>query len=120
MTQQNQLIVWGVAAGLAACVLLPLLDHIGRLELAIPIGAGAGTIGAVIKVNWELRERAWFWVTMTIITGLHVLLILYVPWRKGWVPAPATVGFCIVDLVIILGVLNLIGRLFGGATKTSV
>jgi hypothetical protein len=109
----------GVAAGLAACVLLPLLDHAGRLELTIPIGAGAGTIGAVIKVNWELRVRLWFWVTMAIITGLHVLHILYVPRHEGWVPAPLTIGFCILDLLIILGILNLVGRLFKGVAKTS-
>jgi hypothetical protein len=119
MTQRNQLIIWGVAAALAMAVLLPLLDHIGRIELAIPAIAGTGTIGAVIKVNWELRGRVWFWVTMAIITALHVLLILYVPWHEGWVPAPVTLGFCLVDLLIILGILNLIGRLFKGGTKTS-
>ena len=119
MTQRNQLIIWGVAAGLAASVLLPWLNHIGRLELGVPIGAGAGTIGALIKVNWELRRRVWFWVTMAIITGLHVLLILYVPWHQGWVPAPLTFGIAIVDLVIMLGILNLIGRRFKSGTKTS-
>ena len=119
MTRQKQLIIWGVAAGLAACVLLPLFDHIGRLELAIPTVAAAGTIGAVIKVNWELRWRVWFWVTIAVITGLHVLLIIYVPWHKGWVPAPIGAAFCIMDVAIILGILNLIGRLFNGETKTS-
>ncbi len=119
MTRQKQLIIWGVAAGLAACVLLPLFDRIGQLELAIPTFAGAAVIIAVIKVNWELRGRVWFWVTMAIITGLHVLLILHVPWHKGWVPAPVTFAFCIVDILIILGILNVIGRLFNGETKTS-
>ena len=118
MTQRNQLIVitGGLAAGVAVSA---LLDHIGRLDLAIPTFAGAAVIGAVVKVNWELRGRVWFWVTMAVITGLHVLLILYVPWHKGWVPAPVTFGFCILDLAIILGILNLIGRLFNGETKTS-
>jgi hypothetical protein len=119
MTQQKQLIIWGVAAGIAACALLPLLDHIGRLELAIPIGAGAAAICAVIKVNWDLRGRLWFWATMAVIAGLHMPLILYVPWHKGWVPAPVTFGFCIVDVAIILGILNLIGRLLKGGTRTS-
>src|SRR5580704_7364312 len=103
MTQQKQLIIWGIAAGLAACALLPWLNHIGRLELGIPIIGGAGMIGVVIKVNWELRGRLWFWVTMAMITGLHVLLILYVPWHKGWVPAPVSAGFGIADVMIQLG-----------------
>ena len=81
--------------------------------------AAAAAIGAVIKVNWELRGRVWFWVTMAIIAGLHVLLIPYVPWHKGWVPARVTFGFCIVDVAIILGILNLIGRLFKGGMKTN-
>lgn len=118
MTQQNQLVIWGVAAGAAACVLLPLLDHMGRIELAVPIGAAAGTIGAVIKVNWELHRHAWFWVTMGIITSLHALLILNLPWHKGWIAAPVTLSFCMVDLMIILGILSLLTRLFRSGTKS--
>lgn len=119
MTQQNQLIIWGVSAGVAMAVLLPLFSRMGRAQLAVPTLAAAGTIGAVIKVDWELHRRAWFWFTMAIITGLHVLLILWLPWHKDWIPAPVTLGFCIVDLVIILAILNLIGRLFQVRTKTS-
>jgi hypothetical protein len=119
MTQRNQLIIWGIAAVLAACAVLPLFDRIGRLDLGIPTVAGAGTIGVAIKVNWELRGRVWFWVTMAIITGLHVLLILYVPWHKGWVPVPVTFGFCIVDMAIILGILNLVQRFFKDEMETS-
>jgi hypothetical protein len=119
MTQRSQLIVWGIAVALAMAVALPVLDHIGRIELAIPTVAAALTISAVVKVNWEFHERLWFWVTMAAIAGLHVLLILCIPWHKGWIPAPVTLGFCIVDAAIILGILNLIGRLFEGGARTS-
>jgi hypothetical protein len=48
---------------------------------------------------------------MTVIAALHVLLILFVPWKAGWVPAPVTLVFCVVDLAIIYGVIGLNERL---------
>jgi hypothetical protein len=102
-----------VGLALAAVVfpIVPLLDHLGRPELRYPVIAALGAIGFAIRGNWDLRNRLWFWITMTVIAALHVPLILLVPWKAGWVPAPVTMAFCIVDLAIIYGVIGFIKKL---------
>ena len=55
---------------------------------------------------------------MILIVALHVLLILWVPWRAGWIPAPVTIAVAMVDLVVVVRVLKLIGRLVDG-TKSA-
>lgn len=43
--------------------------------------------------------------------ALHVALILFVPWKSGWVPARFTTLFCIVDLAMIFGVVALVQKM---------
>lgn len=97
------------AAGIAPVLLL--LNHFDRSDLMIPTMASAATIAATIKVCSEFHKRTWFWITMTAIGILHVLLILYFPWRAGWIPAPLTILVCIADFVVILGFVYIIEKL---------
>jgi len=114
VTERNQKILAFTGGGIIAIVLLPLLEHLGRIELFYPIGVTVAMIAGVIKLCWELRQRLWFWVTMILVVALHVPIILYVPWRAGWIPAPVTIAVCMVDLVIVVRTLKHIGRLVDG------
>lgn len=111
MTERSQRIAAAVGGGLFAVVLLPLLDHLGRMELFFPILATVAMTAGVFKLCWGLRRQPSFWVAMNLVVALHVLLILYVPWRPGWIPAPTTIAFCMVDLAIVVPTIKLIGRL---------
>ncbi len=106
---------WGVL-----CVIigsLPiywLLDHFGRLTIALPTLNGVGMLGFAIAVKRKLRRRAWFWVTMAVIAALHVPLILFVPWTTRWVPALAIAAIDSADLCVILTILAVVGRFMEG------
>jgi hypothetical protein len=106
---------WGVL-----CVIigsLPaywLFDHFGRLNIALPTLNGVGMLGFAIAVKWNLRRRMWFWVTMALIAGLHVPLILFVPWGTRSVPALAIAAIDSLDFCLILWVLSIVGNLMGG------
>ncbi|MGA9885192.1 MAG: hypothetical protein WBQ34_15870 [Candidatus Acidiferrales bacterium] len=117
MTDRNQKILAFAGGGIIAIILLPLLDHLGRIELFFPILGTVAVIVGVVSLSWELRRRPWYWVTMILVVALHVPVILYVPWRAGWIPAPVTIAVCMVDLLIVVRVLKLIGR-FVDRTKS--
>lgn len=117
VTDRNQKLLAFAGGGIIAIILLPLLDHLGRIELFFPILGTVAVIVGVVSLSWELRRRPWYWVTMILVVALHVPVILYVPWRAGWIPAPVTIAVCMVDLLIIVRVLKLIGR-FVDRTKS--
>ncbi len=47
---------------------------------------------------------------MTAFVALHVLLILFVPWRTRWVPASACAAIGAVDLYRMLAILFVVGK----------
>lgn len=110
--------MWIAGAMLGAALLLPYLDHIHRFELAYPILCAGASIIGVVWVSPELRGHLWFWATIAIVAALHVPLILYLPWRAGWIPAPLLLVFCIADALIILAIIQAVQRLKDG-TKAS-
>lgn len=34
------------------------------------------------RICWPLRHRAWFWVTMAVISTMHFAAIVFVPWSE--------------------------------------
>ena len=55
---------------------------------------------------------------MVVIAAVHVLVILSVPWREGWVPAPLLIVLCIADAAIILGIISVVQKLVDGTNRT--
>ena len=91
-----------------------LLKHYGMVHLYRPILNGAGVFGFLLYLKWRLRRYAWFWVTMTAVLALHVLLISVIPWTNNWVPALTTAGIDSLDLCLVFWILGIIEVLVGG------
>ena len=110
---------WGVLSWMALCLpVVWLLDHLGRLDLALPTLNCIAVLGFLIKVKWKLRRCAWFWITMTIIAALHVLLLLFIPWTTKWVPAIAIAAIDSADFIVVLAILSIVGKYLEGPTTT--
>ena len=58
----------------------------------------------------------WFWVVLTIVAALNVLMILFVPWTNRWVPALAIAVIDTADLIVILAIFSIVGKLMEGTT----
>ena len=97
-----------------------LFDRFGRFDLASPTLFSALVIGFAITIKWELRRHLWFWITLTVIVVLHILLILLVPWTTKWIPALVVTPFCIADLVVILTIIKLVEKLVGPPRSASL
>ena len=76
--------------------------------------ATIAVLAFTIAVKWKLRQRVWFWITMTVIAALHVLLISSVPWTTEWVPALVITPIIIVDFYGILWILSVVGKFMKG------
>lgn len=90
---------------------LILLSYLGKPELMYPVIGASAAIALAIRGRWELRSHWWFWITAIAIVGLHVSLILVIPWKAGWIPAPITTLAGIVDLVILFGIFGIVEKL---------
>jgi hypothetical protein len=79
------------------------------------LAAWVFTIAIVMSVRifWGRRRLLWFWVTVAILTALHVLLILYVPWPgvHTTIGGPALFPFGLLDIVIMCGCFKLVEKL---------
>jgi hypothetical protein len=102
---------WGVLCVMIGVIPVYILfDHFEKPALTMPIASCVGAIVFAIVLKWNLRTRASFWITMTVIAALHVPLILFVPWPTKWVPAAEFAGFASIDLYVMLAILSFVGN----------
>ncbi len=113
--QQMRLPWWGVLCWMAGCALIVWpFYHSGRLDLARPVLYSIGMLGIATVIKWKLKRHVWFWVTMTILAALHVLLILFVPWTSEWIPAIVVIPIGVADLYAMLWAISLVGKFMEG------
>jgi hypothetical protein len=96
------LLAWGT-------VCLPVvspLNHVGRLELALPILGSFAIFSFLLMLKWNLRSRIWFW-----------MMLLILPWTAKWVSPLVTGGIASVDLCLLLAIVSAAGRLIDGPGK---
>lgn len=112
--KQMRLPWWGVLCVIFGTVLLALLFvYFGRFDLARPSLISAAIITLVVVMRWRLRRHAWFWGTMIVLAGLHLPLILFVPWTAHWIPALVIIPVGIADVYVMLWVLLVVGKFMG-------
>jgi hypothetical protein len=106
---------WGVLCWMIGCaVIVWLLDHLGRFDLARPALLSIGMLGVATAIKWKLRQHVWFWIAMSVIVALHILLILFVPWTTRWIPAILIIPIGIADLYLMLAILSVVGKFVEG------
>ena len=76
---------------------------------------------ASVRIFWGRRRLPWFWVTGAILTALHVLLVLYVPWPgvHTTIGGPALFPFGLLDIGIMCGCFKLVEKVMGGGDAAS-
>jgi hypothetical protein len=100
--------------GIGGFLFYSLFDQFGIFDLARPTGISILVFGLLFAVKRTLRRRLWFWATMTILAGLHVLVILFIPWTTNWVPAATVAGIASVDLCAMLAILDVVASFVEG------
>ena len=84
-------------------------------------GRGRAAAGSTIVIMyaargcWDLRRHTWFWVTLTIVIAVHVLLVLLIPWTSKSYPGTLLLPVAAVDYGIVYGVIKLIEKMTKGS-----
>ena len=77
-------------------------------------GRAAAISTAVIlyaaRACWNLRAYAWFWVALTLMIALHLLLVLLVPWTSKSYPGLILFPIGVVDYFLVYGALKLVEK----------
>ena len=116
MAEDKQLTLsWkgGLGVFFGSILLGLLFFHFGKLALARPTLYSVIVIVIAISMQWKLRRHVWFWITVAVITALHVPLILLVPWTAKWFPVILITPIAAVDLFLMLAIIKLVEKLAG-------
>jgi hypothetical protein len=106
---------WGMLCWMAACGLIELLLlRVGRFDLGLPALNSIAVVGYTIALKRKLGRQVWFWITMAVLAALHVPLVLFVHWTTMWVPALAIAAIDSGDLILMLAILAVVGKLVDG------
>jgi multisubunit Na+/H+ antiporter MnhB subunit len=101
-----------IIAALTSPVYL-LFVYLDQPDIGLTAVYCLGTILLAIRVRWDLRKHAWFWVVMAVVLALHVPLIVSWRWPDRWIPGIALLPFAAADCAMILGVVRVGERLAG-------
>lgn len=95
---------WGlVCLGVAVAFAVFLaFAHFGRPGNGKIAGYLAGLLLCVAGLRWQLRRRAWFWLTIGLVGVIEAPVVIFIQWTNRWIPAAAILPFAIADFVAIL------------------
>lgn len=100
--------------GAVSLALIWFCDHLGRLNMALPIWNCIAVFALLIYLKRELRRQPLFWTTIALLGTLHAMLIWYIPWTSKWVPALAIATISSVDFCLMLWVLAAVETMLQG------
>jgi len=104
------------AIGIGICCLFPLyllfsaLGNAGRGTAAMCFG---GAIIIVVRLRWELRNRVWFWVIVSLLVLLHLAMTILIPWPNQNYTLPIVLPVGIVDILGISWLIQLAAKKMG-------
>jgi hypothetical protein len=121
MAESKQLALsWksGLAIFLGALLLGLLFNYLGKQAFERPTGFSILIVIYAVAMKWELRRHIWFWTITAIFVVLHVVLILFIPWPSGWIPAIVMLPFALADLYVMRAVFDAVEK-FAAGPKTA-
>jgi hypothetical protein len=68
----------------------------------------AGMVITSVWIRWDLRDRLWFWVTVTLLILLHVPLVVLIPWTDHSYPGITLLPAALLDLAVTYGAIKLV------------
>jgi hypothetical protein len=101
-----------IAAAMASPVFF-IFVCFGKPETGFTAALALAMVIFAIRLRWNLRVHAWFWVTIAIILTLQIPLLFIVRWPQTNIP---TIAFAmpigIADFLLISGAISLAEKVF--------
>ena len=67
-------------------------------------------LGATVACNWRLRNRTWFWVAISVMLLVHLLVIFVIPGRVTRMAGPTLGVAAGLDLIATLAIIGLLKK----------
>jgi hypothetical protein len=101
-----------IMAALAAPVFF-FFVYLGKAEMGFTVSIVLCMAMIAIKLRWELRGHAWFWVTIALIMALHIPFLFIVRWPQTNIPTIAfSLPLGIADFLLISGAIRVAEKVF--------
>lgn len=104
---------WWIGAGICLFPIYLLFSAIGYPGKGTAAICFGGAIVAVVRLRWNLNNRLWFWVTVSLLVLLHAALILFIPWPNENYTLPIVLPAGVIDALMISFVIQLIAKKTG-------
>jgi hypothetical protein len=101
---------WALLAVICTTPIYILYNYLGDPGRGQAAWVSVMMIALAARFFWDLRNRLWFWMTITTITLLHVPLILLIPWPFKQLTYIAALPFGLADFGIAYGIIKLAER----------
>ena len=103
----------GVLVGVCCSPLLLLFVYFGDPGRGMAAFISAGVIVIGVRYFWDLKNRVWFWMSIALVVGLHVALVLVIPWPdKDW-RGIQYLPIALLDFGIVYGIIRLVESALG-------
>jgi Na+/melibiose symporter-like transporter len=106
----------GILVGVLSLPFVIFISHIADPGRGRAAGVALSLMVGGILAFWHLRRQVWFWITVAVLTIIHVALVVIIPWTNKSFPAPELWPIGIVDFVAICGSIALIERVMRRGT----
>lgn len=103
----------GLMAMLYASPIMLLFAYLGNWQRGLGAWACAGIVLLVVRMRWDLRNRAWFWVTVATMGVLQIPLVWYVPWSNTNLSSASLLPVGLLDFGIVYGCVKLAEKVMG-------
>lgn len=111
--QQGRADGTGTIIGILLLPVFFFFVYLGKAETGFTVSLVLGMAMIAIKLRWQLRRHAWFWVTIALVLALHVPFLLIVRWPKTNIPTIAfSLPLGIADFLLISGAISLAEKIF--------
>ena len=101
---------WAFIALLLSLPVAMVVSHFVDPGRGRAAGVSLALIILSLRAFWYLRKRVWFWMAITLLTIIHVVLIVVVPWTNKSFPAPTLWPIGIADFAAIYGSIKLVEK----------
>jgi hypothetical protein len=109
---------WGLIALLLSLPIGTGVSHFVDPERGMAAGISSGLLIVAIRAFWYLRRQPWFWMTVAVLTIMHSVLVLVVPWPNKGLSSPALWPIGIADFAAICGCVKLVEKLMSRGART--
>src|SRR5579862_975817 len=109
---------WPALAAIFTSPIFILFVYLGDPGRGMAAWISALAISCAARFLWDLKDRAWYWLTIAIILLLHVPVILLIPWtlKRQWTYVQF-LPMAILDFGVAYGIIRLVEKMIEGAHK---